>query len=348
MVIQNPVINSTANIAAYMKLLMHFSPYTMHICPPEHSYIVPLSFFQVIQEIQCKSLNLNFKITCYLSIFTANLKKHNHYYHYTSMRFFIKATIFFFICTCIIYPANASIEIHARNLTATDGLANNSIRHIYQDSKGFIWFSTLNGLSRYDGNSFVTFRPQSGEELSLADHRIRSVQEDSDGFLWITTSAEQISCYDLKKDCFVDFTGKGEMKDRYNEVTILPNKDIWLWGRVQGCRKITYKNNKFSSETYSTDNHKLKSDNIRFLSVFDSNSIWIGTGKGLYLLKDNTLECIDSTHYFLQSAVIDNTIYFITSEGFIWKYNQQHLTKVANTATSTDFLLTGNIVLRNE
>lgn len=165
---------------------------------------------------------------------------------------------------------------------------------------------------------------------------------------WITTSAEQISCYDLKKDCFVDFTGKGEMKDRYNEVTILPNKDIWLWGRVQGCRKITYKNNKFSSETYSTDNHKLKSDNIRFLSVFDSNSIWIGTGKGLYLLKDNTLECIDSTHYFLQSAVIDNTIYFITSEGFIWKYNQQHLTKVANTATSTDFLLTGNIVLRNE
>lgn len=51
-----------------------FSPYTMHICPPEHSYIVPLSFFQVIQEIQCKSLNLNFKITCYLSIFTANLK----------------------------------------------------------------------------------------------------------------------------------------------------------------------------------------------------------------------------------------------------------------------------------
>ena len=49
MVIQNPVINSTANIAAYMKLLMHFSPYTMHICPPEHSYIVPLSFFQVIQ-----------------------------------------------------------------------------------------------------------------------------------------------------------------------------------------------------------------------------------------------------------------------------------------------------------
>ena len=58
MVIQNPVINSTANIAAYMKLLMHFSPYTMHICPPEHSYIVPLSFFQVIQEMQKSEFKL--------------------------------------------------------------------------------------------------------------------------------------------------------------------------------------------------------------------------------------------------------------------------------------------------
>ncbi len=139
------------------------------------------------------------------------------------------------------------------------------------------------------------------------------------------------------------------MKDRYNEVTILPNKGYMALGK--GARlpeNYFIKNNKFSSETYSTDNHKLKSDNIRFLSVFDSNSIWIGTGKGLYLLKDNTLECIDSTHYFLQSAVIDNTIYFITSEDFFGNTTSS-LTKVANTATSTDFfLITGNIVLRNE
>ena len=76
------------------------------------------------------------------------------------MKFFIQTVILFILCTCTIYKANASIEVHTKNLTATDGLANNSIRHIYQDSKGFIWFSTLNGLSRYDGNSFVTFRPQ--------------------------------------------------------------------------------------------------------------------------------------------------------------------------------------------
>ena len=52
----------------------------------------------------------------------------------------------------------ASVEVRSTHMTTGDGVANNSIRYIYQDSKGFIWMGTLNGLSRYDGNSFVTFR----------------------------------------------------------------------------------------------------------------------------------------------------------------------------------------------
>lgn len=52
-------------------------------------------------------------------------------------------------------------------MTTGDGVANNSIRYIYQDSKGFIWMGTLNGLSRYDGNSFVTYRPEG--EINFVD-----------------------------------------------------------------------------------------------------------------------------------------------------------------------------------
>ena len=84
---------------------------------------------------------------------------------------------------------------------------------LYQDSKGFIWMGTLNGLSRYDGNSFVTYRPEGGNKISLMDHRIRDLEEDKNGFLWIATSAELFSCYDLKKDCFVDFTIVGNMNN---------------------------------------------------------------------------------------------------------------------------------------
>ena len=75
----------------------------------------------------------------------------------------------------------ASVEVRSTHMTTGDGVANNSIRYIYQDSKGFIWMGTLNGLSRYDGNSFVTYRPEGGNKISLIDHRIRDLEEDKNG-----------------------------------------------------------------------------------------------------------------------------------------------------------------------
>ena len=91
---------------------------------------------------------------------------------------------------------------------------------MYQDSKGFLWLATLNGLSRYDGNSFLTFRPESGEKVSLADNRIYDLTEDKNGFLWISTTPELFSCYDLQRACFVDYTGTGALEQNYSAVFI--------------------------------------------------------------------------------------------------------------------------------
>ena len=128
----------------------------------------------------------------------------------------------------------SAIEVRSIRLTTSNGLANNSVRCIYQDSKGFIWMGTQNGLSRYDGNSFITFRPQKDTSLSLVDHRVKNLVEDKNGFLWITTHAKNISCYDLRKNCFVDFTGCGEYMNQYDFISLQDNQDVWLWGD-SGC-----------------------------------------------------------------------------------------------------------------
>ena len=88
----------------------------------------------------------------------------------------------------------------------------------YKDKEGFVWFGTRNGLSRYDGNSFLTFRPEIGDEVSLADNRIYDLTEDKDGFLWISTTPELYSCYDLQRARFVDYTGCGELRQNYSTV----------------------------------------------------------------------------------------------------------------------------------
>ena len=116
----------------------------------------------------------------------------------------ILSLLFFIFCL----PLYSSIEISSEKITTNDGLCNNNVRYIYQDSKGFIWLSTRNGLSRYDGNSFTTFRPDNDEgKISLADLRVGEITEDKNGFLWIYTVSQHFSCFSLKENRFIDFTG---------------------------------------------------------------------------------------------------------------------------------------------
>ena len=113
--------------------------------------------------------------------------------------------LFTLFMTLVFNAAYGGIELRSKQMRTSDGLPNNSVRYLYQDSKGFLWLATLNGLSRYDGNSFLTFRPEIGDKVSLADNRIYDLTEDKNGFLWISTTPELFSCYDLQRACFVDY-----------------------------------------------------------------------------------------------------------------------------------------------
>ena len=93
--------------------------------------------------------------------------------------------------TFAIYLITA-ISSHAqapRLYTSADGLANSQINNIYQDSKGFIWISTENGLSRFDGTEFQNFRHNRDKTTSIASNLVQTVFEDSFGNYWIGTSA---------------------------------------------------------------------------------------------------------------------------------------------------------------
>ena len=51
----------------------------------------------------------------------------------------------------------------ARLYTTENGLPNSQVNHIYQDSRGFVWISTENGLARFDGRDFRSFRFNRGK-----------------------------------------------------------------------------------------------------------------------------------------------------------------------------------------
>ena len=78
-------------------------------------------------------------------------------------------------------------EIQFTHYTSEDGLSLNVVTEILQDSRGFLWFGTYNGLNRYDGYNFKIFLPESLNPQSISNHSIWSLYEDSKGYLWIGT-----------------------------------------------------------------------------------------------------------------------------------------------------------------
>lgn len=180
--------------------------------------------------------------------------------------------------------AYGEIELRAKQMRTTDGLPSNSIRNIYQDSKGFLWLGTLNGLSRYDGNSFLNFQPEinTNGRISLIDNRINKVIEDQNGFLWIGTGPELYSCYDLQKSRFVDFTGSGEYEQNYAYSLFASNGDIWLYHKANGARHIKTKSDRtMTSVEFKTERGNLPDNRVQFIKEDEAGRIWIGTMRGL-------------------------------------------------------------------
>ena len=87
-------------------------------------------------------------------------------------------------CFCCI---NVNAQM-ARLYTSESGLANSQINSIYQDSNGFMWISTENGLSRFDGINFSTFRSDRSLPTSIASNMVLTTFEDSHGVFWVGTS----------------------------------------------------------------------------------------------------------------------------------------------------------------
>ena len=84
---------------------------------------------------------------------------------------------------------------------ANKGLSSSRINSILQDSEGFIWIATEDGLNRFDGNKFVIYRNIPDDSTSLDNNYVRSIFEDSKHRFWVTTGAG-LSLYDRTTDRF--------------------------------------------------------------------------------------------------------------------------------------------------
>ncbi|MBC5631125.1 histidine kinase [Clostridium sp. NSJ-6] len=97
--------------------------------------------------------------------------------------------LFLFICVFSnnVYSSNKYGNINFQSITIDDGLSQSLAEYIYQDSLGYIWIGTNDGLNRYNGNEFKVYKNIKNDENTISNNMISSLVEDSDKNLWIGT-----------------------------------------------------------------------------------------------------------------------------------------------------------------
>ena len=232
-------------------------------------------------------------------------------------------TFFFSISTALYgkHPTN----LHFDQISTQDGLSQNTVRSIIEDRQGFIWAGTLDGLNRYDGYRFLTYKPELGNTNSLIDHRIKDMFQDKEGYLWVKTYKNEFNCYDPISDRFIDYSINKEAAytGYYESLT----GDIWLWGSTDGCLLIQREQDKFVSTPYFVHENAEHKMNCKFLYEDSRSTIWVGGDTGLYKISTSGVDTLyQGLLSFTKAVEVNNKIYFSTNEGYIVEYDNRRNT----------------------
>lgn len=199
-------------------------------------------------------------------------------------------------------------KINFKHFTSEQGLSQNFISCILQDSKGFLWFGTKDGLNRYDGYEFKVYRHDSFDTTSLSENWISSIFEDSQKRLWVGTNS--LNLFNSKMDGFKRIAltpnrNTDERKFQFNKINAITEDItglIWV-GTDNGLFSYNPQSEKSQYYYLPQDPDSKLSDNLILSLSTDDSLLIIGTQNGMKLLKlesirENKFDLINISHPF--------------------------------------------------
>ncbi|MCB0285622.1 MAG: hypothetical protein KDE57_03125, partial [Calditrichaeota bacterium] len=142
------------------------------------------------------------------------------------------------------------LSVEFEHLGVDQGLSHNSGLCIQQDSHGFIWIGTQNGLNRYDGYTFKKYFHEPNDSTSLSDSYINSLFLDSRGDIWVGTNKGGLNRYDRNNDRFQRFQNDPDEPNSIGEGSVTQiaedaNGTIWAAVISSGLFRFNRKNSDF-------------------------------------------------------------------------------------------------------
>lgn len=176
--------------------------------------------------------------------------------------------------------ANSSYAYFKR-ITTTNGLSNGWVRCIYQDDYDFIWVGTSDGLNRYDGVTFKTYRPVLHGGVIQGNITVNCILKKDEKTLWIGTDLG-LYTYNYMSD---SLAFSNIITDRFPVLSVTYDKQNNFWiGSNRGLYKLSDTGEITTYQAVEQNNpFGLSSNYINKLFVDSKGRLWIGTKNGLNL-----------------------------------------------------------------
>ncbi|MFC1848625.1 two-component regulator propeller domain-containing protein [candidate division CSSED10-310 bacterium] len=200
-----------------------------------------------------------------------------------------------------------------------------SIRSIYQDRSGYLWFGTGVGLYRYDGYTFTHFNHEPADPSTISENYVLCIFEDSDGFLWIGTYGG-LNKFDRTTETFKRFQHdpaqpQSISNDRVQVIYQDSRKFLWI-GTAGGVNKFDPETEDFTYYGHDPGNPgSLCHNDVNAILEDQAGMLWIGTEGGLakFNHKNEKFEAYLNEPHNPHSLPHNNVTSLVVDQaGFIW------------------------------
>ena len=248
------------------------------------------------------------------------------------------------IIMLLIIILNLSFYAHAQqhnirfqHISIEDGLSQSALYCVFQDSRGFMWFGTEDGLNKYDGYNFKVYKHDSENPHSLRANQIYSIYEDRSGMIWIGTDGGGLNKFDRDKDQFICYqTDPNDPHSLSHDLvsSIVEDKSgaLWIGTYGGGLNKLVPNAKEGSPPTFihyqadANDPHSLSNNKVMSICEDRSGVLWIGTENGLDRFIPSTKEGSSSNFIHYQTdpsdprSLSNNYVYSIYEDrsGTLW------------------------------
>ena len=196
------------------------------------------------------------------------------------------------LLTTLAYPQTEHLSFE--HLGTAQGLSQSNVICTLQDSRGFMWFGTREGLNKYNGYSFTVYKNEIGDDRSLSNNMVNDIVEDAKGNLWIGTWGGGLDRYDRKTDQFVHFRhNPADPTSISSNLVLALLKDsegaIWIGTEDGGVDRMDSAGRFRHYRNRPGDPGSLGDNQVKNLFEDEDQKIWVATlNGGLNVLDQRT------------------------------------------------------------